>query len=253
MLPLSLTYISAVTLSGSPSSLNFDLEIGKEECLIFNIFSDDYSGDLTSLMKWADKNVEVTHPRQFNLTSDDINLNINYSPEEIENFDGQEEIKVCISGDEIGTWKGSLEYRTESSGGVGVGVGVGTWLRVNISEKPEPIIENPSAPADAGNSGGGSSGGGGSFIPPKNITQTINSTNNTQATTKFNADLASDNSEVSSNETNESQQNQNAPITGAVIGSGKRTTGIAIAFVVLLIGITISLYIKRKNKIIGKI
>jgi len=125
ILPFSL----AVSLSGSPSSLNFNLKQGQEECQNISIFSDSYRGSLYSVIKWADKDYIPKSLGEMNLTSDEISLNIINSPEKINNFNGEAQAEVCISGEEIGNWRGSLEYRTE---GGNIGVGVGFWLKVSI-------------------------------------------------------------------------------------------------------------------------
>ena len=36
--------LSTAALSGSPSSLNFNISLGEEECQTLNIYSEDYNG-----------------------------------------------------------------------------------------------------------------------------------------------------------------------------------------------------------------
>jgi hypothetical protein len=138
LLPFSCAY----TLSGSPSSLNYALDIGEEKCLSFNLYSSNYNGNLNSIMKWTEKDAKISSPRDFILNNSEVNLKIDYSPKRIKEFDGNEEIEVCISGKKEGYWRGSLEYKTESSGNIGVGVG--TWLRVNIGGVEDPLKKNSS-------------------------------------------------------------------------------------------------------------
>jgi hypothetical protein len=149
---------SATTLSGSPSSLNFDLGVGEVGCLNFSIYSDNYDGDLVSIMKWAGNGVDVSHPRDFNLNNSEVEFEVSYFPEEIEDFDGDEAVEVCVVGEKVGYWKGSLEYRTEASGNIATAVG--TWLRVNVTEVERIEDDDEVVPVSFGGSGGGSRSSG---------------------------------------------------------------------------------------------
>jgi len=241
----------AATLSGSPSSLEYNVHVGEQKCLIFAVSSSDYSENLYSVMKWADKDAQVSSPNDLVLDSSDINLGITYSPESITNFDGQQDIKVCITGNEIGTWKGSLEYRTETQGNIGVGVG--TWLRVNITEKPkeeEPVKETPQAPPgspnneNSGGSSGGSRGSSSAAVGNSTTNEYANSSvNNSENTETTQGDVPLGNLEDS--------EKTNPGITGAVIGfaksNGKPIAGIALVIALVIIGIFAGKKF-RKNK-----
>ena len=207
ILPFSL----AVSLSGSPSSLNFNLRQGQEECQNISIFSDSYRGSLYSVIKWADKDYAPRSPGEMNLTSDEISLNIINSPEKINNFNGEAQAEVCISGEEIGNWRGSLEYRTE---GGGIAVGVGVWLRVNITE-PLPG-ENFAPKATAKNSN------------ETTIPETINENKNLNE----NAEAAGITGAVVGTNSN-------------------RTIGLIIAIIIVIAGIILMLYKKFRGKKCG--
>jgi len=226
---------SAATLSGSPSSLNFDLNVGEEECLIFSVSSSDYSGDLYSIMKWAGKDVNVSSPSDFVLNSLESGLNVTCSPESVSDFDGNEEVEICVLSNEIGRWRGSLEFRTESSGNIGVGVG--TWLRVNVSDKPGDEIDNAtqiplvSSPSNSGGSSGGSSSGGSSFVVNGSVV------NNSE---KGEVEV------VPLGELDEEVDFEDAGITGAVVGGngGLKVAGI----VLVIVGIGLALVYSRRKK-----
>jgi hypothetical protein len=233
--------VSAATLSGSPSSLEYDLDIGEQRCLIFVVSSNDYFGNLHSIMKWAGKDAQVSSPDDFTLNNSEIELEINYSPVEVTNFDGEDGIEVCISGNEIGTWKGSLEYRTDSEGNIGIGVG--TWLRVNVSDKPDE--ENPETqipPASTNPGGSGGSGGGGGGVPTNTVMSNTALVNNSKTTE------TSSGEETSLGELEE-KTDKSAPfgITGAIVEFTKTTTGnvVGIVFAVALIFAAFMIY--RKN------
>ena len=237
---LSAGLISAATLSGSPSSLNFNLDVGEEKCMIFLVSSSDYSGDLTSIMKWAEKDAEVSSPNDFVLNSSEIELSVSYSPETISNFDGEEEIQVCISGAEEGYWKGSLEYRTESDGNIGVGVG--TWLRVNITDVPDEEQEEeeqiPPSNPNPTNTGGSSS----SSSKTKTTTVTENATTSEENTEVEEAPLGELEEESETSE-------QSFGITGAVIGTlGKGGTIFGIIFVIVIVAGGVIIYRRNSKK-----
>ena len=112
-------------------------------------------------MKWREKD-EASGEYLYDYS--EVGLDVTYY-ETIENLQGEKKVPVCISGDETGSWKGILEYRTESNGNQGIGVGV--ILKVNIEDKPDEVsqeeTQNPpasSSSSSSGAGGGGSSGGG---------------------------------------------------------------------------------------------
>lgn len=237
-----LPFVNALSVAVSPSSLDFNIELGKtgEE----NIFIINYDEQEANYEIYVEN-----YKDWFSFSSTSISV-----------AGGKNEmVKVNVTPNKTGEFETLIYVKVtlqENGGGVGVAPGIGIKTKINITE-PEPIVENPPTPTpvNTGSGGGsGSSGGGGDggSIPPKTTTQTTNSTNSSQTTTESpqNTDVRTEESEIKEN-SEKNQENQNAPITGAVIGGGKRTIGIAIAFVVLLIGITISVYNKRKNKIIG--
>jgi hypothetical protein len=213
--------VSGASLSGSPGSLEYELGVGQEKCLIFLVSSQDYSGSLHSVMKWAEKDAEVSSQEDFVLDNSEIDLNVNYAPENIKGLNEEEEIQVCISGDEIGEWKGSLEYRTESSGNIGVGVG--TWLKVRITEKSEEEKDSqeqtPPSTTNQNNqnSAGGSGGGIIDNADNSSINETINADN---STTNLTQEALKENSGAPLGELeDEGNEKRSSGITGSIIGN----------------------------------
>jgi hypothetical protein len=217
---------------------------GEEKCLIFTIYSDNYNGDLYSIIRWAEKDAQVLTPNDFTLNNSDIELEVFHSPKIIKNFDGREDIQVCISGNEIGAWKGSLEYRTEPSSNIGVGVG--TWLRVKVQEptpETQTTTQNPPA-SSSSSSSSGSSGGGSSSTTATASNNTIN--NSEENFTQLSTSLGELEEETPEEEiTEEKADNQNAPITGAIIGGGKK--GFAFVAFTAIIIIALLVLNKRRN------
>jgi hypothetical protein len=238
--------VSAVTLSGSPSSLEFNINPGEEGCLYLNIYSSDYSGELYSVMRWAEKGVEVNHPRDFTMNNSEIiveGLYVDYSPEDIENFDGEEEIEVCVRGDELGVYRGSLEYRAVSGGNIGVGVGI--WLKVNVTEEPvEEPPANPNSGGGSGASGGGSSGGGGggSVGINNNLSVDVNVNVNMNNSDSPRGYLEKDNE---SEKNGILSENKKSRITGAVIG-GVGDWRIIVSFLVILVIAAMIVYRRKR-------
>jgi len=119
-------FVSGASLSVMPSSLDFDLVVGDEsskddsgepECLRFGIRSSTYDGELVS-----------------SLSGDFSGVDVLYSPEEIESFDGYESVEVCVVGNEAGSWVGNLGFETVSEDDVNVGVGVRLNVAVHLVE-----------------------------------------------------------------------------------------------------------------------
>lgn len=237
--------VSATTLSGSPGSLNFNLNIGEEKCLNFLVSSSDYSGNLNSIMEWAEKDSEVSSPNDFIFESSEVGLNVIYSPEIISNFDGEEEIQVCISGNEEGYWRGSLKYITESEGNTGIGVG--TWLRVNITNIPNEETEEQISPANPNNNQNSGSGSSSSSKPTTNSNDTIINENTE-------ANLNEKNSETPLGELEEPKEKSQGIFrtTGNAISdfsktkTGKATGIIILAFILIFAGI--KMYRKKFKK-----
>lgn len=241
-----MSFVQAATLSSSPSSLSFNLEPGEEECKILNIYSSDYTGDLYSVMRWAEKDIEVNHPRDFTLTNEEVSLNVIYSSKEIKNFDGEEQIEICIGGDEIGEYKSSLEYRTESEGNIGIGVG--TVINVNIEEKSEePVPDNGNT---GGDNGGGGSGGGAATTTPT-TTSTITTTSDIED--KIVASVNNVENKTVEDFDEEDGDEKLSKITGAVIGSVKGNLYVIIITIAVIAIVAFYVYNKRGKDLVKKI
>jgi len=238
---ISLNFVNA-SLSISPSALQFNIKSGEIECKNLTILSQDYSGDLYSLLRWSGKNNYIDNPNNFKFNAEDLNLTVNYFPQNIEKFDGEKKIQFCVSGKDIGIYRGSLEYRTISKGNVAIGVGV--WIKVIITEPEQEEQQNPSSPPENNiNSGGG---GGGSITTTQNKTMAVQNKTSKETKTQQVENKTEKSTGESINEKDINNEN-NPGITGAVIG-GKGKSKIII---ITLIAITIAgliLYNKENIK-----
>lgn len=111
LLIFSTGIISATELKANPEYLKFNIEINKETCMFFVISANNYSGDLYSMMKWADINTQASTQEDFKFINSETNLTILYYPPTITNFSKEEYIDICIKGNNTGYWEGILEYK----------------------------------------------------------------------------------------------------------------------------------------------
>ncbi len=130
VLVLLVGLVSGASLNVFPSSLDYDLEVGEEECLRFGIQSGSYDEALVST-----------------LDGDFSGVDVSYSPEGIEDFGGYESVEVCVSASEVGSWIGDLKFETVTETSYNVGVGV----RLNIGVRQIVGFESEDGVDDSGN------------------------------------------------------------------------------------------------------
>ena len=236
---------AAISLSGSPGSIVLQAGPNEETCTIIFLSSDDYSGELGSRLAWSGKDNFVENLNNFNFTSEELKLNVEY-PEVISDFDGDTEAEICISGEEIGTYRGYISYYALSGTdkNIGTGVGVGIWIKLTVEEPSQPISTSGSSQTSS------SGGGGGSRTPRTNTTVHENQEASPTNTTTQEQPLSNNQNLPQENETSlDEQTSEVAPITGAAIGSPiKRNFSIVIITLILIAVISIIVY-KRRNTI----
>jgi len=154
-----LSFVSA-TLNLSPGRLDFEVGVGQELCKYVKISSLDYSSTIKLRDIWVDDINEI-NINKYNLTAKDYGLTISYI-KQIDNFDGEEQIEVCVRGNKIiDKTRGDLIFTPYSS--TNVIVEVGGWLFVTILEssdrEDELVVENnnPSSPSSSSSGGGSTS------------------------------------------------------------------------------------------------
>jgi len=235
-----MSFISAA-LSLDKGKLEYDIEKGEEICKMVKVSSEDYSGKIIIRDIWPEEGEEDSGFSKYTLTAEDYGISIDY-PSEILDFSGESEIEVCLSGEEVGNFRGALIFTPEAGEEqINVVVEIGTWLMVNITEAEieeevvVPIVES------SGSSSGGGSGGG----SPLNLNLVVeNETQEDIFNIKSDSDIE-DNKE----EYHKDIDAKSGPgITGAVVGGGNnnwRIIGIVMAIIVVA-GIII--YNKRSKE-----
>ena len=193
----------------SPSSLIYNLEKGQQDCQIVSIISD--SDTISIEDKWAENKDIEWKVELFETSASEHGISINYPSSTIEN-----EIEVCLSGNNVGEYHGVLLLREEQEGNTIIRAGI--WLKAIINEEEQEETTSPSSST-------GSSGGGGSVII-KEENKTI---------------------EEEEKETIKLEEDNQPKIQGSVIGDGVKKGGIIIGIVlVAILVIQAILYVRRK-------
>lgn len=203
---ISLSLVSA-SLNLVPGKLYFDMNKNKEVCRAVTLISGDYKDKIKVRDIWAGVN-ESYNTNKFYMKAEDFGLKISYK-KTIENFNGTETIKICLSGENAKEGKGALIFTPESESNVVVEVG--TWIFVD----------------------------GIKFNPP--IFDEIKKETQNQETQQQNREENNRNSLVTIKENNNI-------ITGAFVGLVNKTSFIIIVLLVIIISaIILIIYFRRKN------
>lgn len=202
---LIVTMINFVSagLSLNTGKLYFDLIPGEKNCQKVTVVSSDYAGTLKVRDVWTD-NQDVYNTNQYNKTAESMGLTISY-PQQINNFNTQQEVEICITGNNPGNYKGALIFTPTSN--TNIVVEVGTWLFVNVGGTSASQSTTASTASTATATTAAST--------ETSASQTQTAQTPTQTTTA-----------------KDEQQNNNAHLTGAAIGSGDNSLRIAIYFVI---------------------
>lgn len=193
------------SLNLSPGKLYFNLNPGEKSCQEVIVVSSDYSGTLKVRDIW-NKDLHEQNLNNYNLKSQDIGIQISY-PEQIENFNAQQEVEVCLTASRNVNYRGSLIFTPTSN--TNIVVEVGTWLFVIIS--------------------------GASQTTTSSDTQSSATTTGAEQATTTQTQTTQAGTEQQTTSTTDEQQNNNAGITGAAVGGGSKLTNIVIYFIVGLL------------------
>lgn len=247
---LSLGVVSA-DFSLDKGRLHFNLEEGVQSCQNVKVLSDNYNGNFTVKDIWPEIGEEDSSFKKYTLNATDYGITISHETE-ILNFNKEKDIEVCLSGENIGKFRGALVFVPEAGEGTfSVVVEKGVWLNVTISEK-EPIVvpvENVNTGGGSGGGSGGSGGSGGGGSAP-----IVNDTKNETA-----GEVMSEGTEESvevkdeaSEDVKESEKRKML-ITGSVIGEtlGNKSF-VVIVVAILVIGGTFVYYKRKKKRMFNK-
>lgn len=118
-----ISFVSATTLTMSPSQLDFTIDKNEVVCKTAKIKG---SENLTVIgeTRWAEKGYSERKLTSHNLSFEDLKLDINI-PREI-NFSNSSNIDICIKGKK-GNYHGILLYKIKDKP-----IQVGIWLNVSI-------------------------------------------------------------------------------------------------------------------------
>jgi len=108
---ISASLVSAA-LSLDKGKLEFNVGKGEEMCKIVKVSSEDYVGKVSIRDIWPEEGEEESGFSKYTLTAEDYNINIKH-PSEILDFNEQSEIEVCLSGSEVGDFRGALIFTPE--------------------------------------------------------------------------------------------------------------------------------------------
>ena len=133
----------------SPGKLYFDVNLNEKNCQNIVLSSEDYLGEVNIRDVWAKNIDEGYNINNYSVKSEDLGIKLDYN-KLIENFDGSEEVEVCLSGNKIGESKGAIIFTPKSE--TNIVVEVGTWLMVNVTESQQT---QPTNLANIGSDGGG--------------------------------------------------------------------------------------------------
>ncbi|MFH0712094.1 MAG: hypothetical protein V1889_03215 [archaeon] len=207
--------------SVSPGIVNYDVSQGGEVC--HSIHVDLGSVDVFDL--WA-KNTSVDwNIVLFNVNSSEYGLIVDYP--KVLNSEG--DIEICISGEELGEYRGAIVFRQGKQGSSIIQYAV--WLNVSISEKVEekvaPIVESP-----LGSSSSGSGSGGGALLEVFDNSSQVVENNSVGGMIVEVVD--------------EVEDFESAGVTGAVVG-GRGNWKVAVG-VLVLVGVGLVLVYSRRKK-----
>ena len=124
------SFVSATKLGISPGNLIFNGSANEKICKNITI-NTDYNGILIGESKWIEKAGKKRDIKDYNLNSDDLNINIEF-PERINITENIVKVEVCITTKKPGKYNGGILYKTADSY-----AGVGSWIEADIYDKSQ--------------------------------------------------------------------------------------------------------------------
>jgi hypothetical protein len=228
MLLFSLNFVSSM-IELKPSKLEFDLQPNEEKCL--EVYLNINENEETIFVRdiWTkNPDNEPNNLNNYKLNNEDLNIYVNYE-DKLENLSEENKMRVCLSGKDKGEFRGALIFTPKSE--KNVVVEVGTWLLVNIEDKQ--VQEENIGNKKSGNSGGSYSTSNLDDLEKEDEKEEENLLNNLEA--------EEDNKE-------NWEENENAQITGGVIGGKAKIGIISVIFIGVILFATINLRKKKSEK-----
>ena len=243
LLIIMFTSLNFVDASGvSPGVLEYNLQINEKECGIIKI---DSTSEIISVSdKWAENENTEWRINLFEEDASSHSISIDY---ESELSLDERELEVCLSGDDLGVYKGAVILREEKQGNSIIQYIV--WLKVTISNNPgEESVQTTQTGSNLGSSGNPSGGDGGSNPTQSQIT-TENISIDDLSDEEDNEIHLGELEGESEEQTKENSNEFSSGITGSVIGSSlknnwKKLFGFSL---IAIFAIAIFAYNKRRK------
>jgi hypothetical protein len=242
-----ISYANA-SLNLAPGKLIFDIEKGKQGCQIITLSSGDYSGMINIRDIWTN-DINDSNTNKYPLNASDFEIEISYN-KQLTNFNKNQDIQICITGNEIiNKTRGAIIFTPISN--TNVVVEVGAWIFVTVNEpKPSPTNNNGNANTNTG-SGSSSSGSSGGGLGITSASINANAESNTSNEAKIGLNINSNNSTNKNEEETVQTRNINenessSVITGSAIGN--RLGNWKVIAVVLAVIIIAGIIIYNRNK-----
>lgn len=159
LLLLFLVFLSSASLafagvSPSPGRLYFDAGANNRICQTITLSSSDYQGDVKVRDVWATSTSEGANINKYTASASDFGITLEY-PKTITGFNGNAEVEVCLTQQELVKAKGGIIFTPST--GTNVVVENGVWLFINLS--PAEQTSGSSTTSVSSSSGGNSESG----------------------------------------------------------------------------------------------
>ena len=229
----SLSFFQSTSVS--PGTLEFNLQEDQEICkrITFNSQSDTISiSD-----RWAENENINWSVNLFDRDSEYHSISISY-PHELTSEDNQ--VEVCLSGEEAGEYKGVVILTEEQQGNSIVQIGV--WLKVFVLQRQDEEPTTTKSPSGSSSSPSSSSSGGSVVEEEQNETPEV---------IQLNTDISYTGNKESEEES-ESSEGESSSMTGGIVGakdSKKDWSKLLFVLGVVILLTIIFTYNKRRKNI----
>lgn len=214
---ISISFASA-SLSLGPGKLYFNLNPGEKSCQKVIISSSDYVGLIKIRDIWANRYNEQGNFNLYTAKTSDLGITISYTPQ-IDNFQDSQEVEVCITVSNSGSYKGALIFTPTTT--TNVNVEVGTWLLINFPDAQTNSATTSTTPTTTATP----------------ITTSISQVAETETDRETTTTPTTTETETQTEETNS--------ITGAVTGGGSKIGIWIIGFICVIVVIAGFMLYKR--------
>ncbi|MEN9626539.1 MAG: hypothetical protein RL557_867 [archaeon] len=213
-----LTFVSA-SLVPNKGNLEIETMVNQEKCELIQLTSDDYTGKVIIRDMWAESYETETALRNFKVDANFHDILFDY-PSEVD-FEKEKNIELCFTPQKAGKYKGAIIFTPESSSNTVVEMG--TWLFLNV----EPTTQQNTESQELANKNSVTGSG-------DTASTAVNAPTTVQNTVEEKTEL---------NKEKENTEENNAGITGNVIGTGYTTISfIIILFLCAIVALSVLIY-----------